>query len=123
MFIDRFTKKSNSLLKEIEYQLIDEKENFVTNEGIKKIPVMATNKLGKLEDIMEEFNIDSAEELRSLLETLSDSIIKTTDYDCETETFYSEDLDIHLYHDEENYQLVKKTLWNRREKRINRRDR
>ena len=35
--MSRFTKKSNSILKEIEYQLIDEKENLSANEGIKKI--------------------------------------------------------------------------------------
>ena len=56
--MSRFTKKSNSILKEIEYQLIDEKENLSANEGIKKIPVLATNKLGKLEDIEEELGID-----------------------------------------------------------------
>ena len=56
--MNRFTKKSNSILKEIEYQLIDEKENLSANEGIKKIPVLATNKLGRLEDIEEELGID-----------------------------------------------------------------
>ena len=56
--MSRFTKKSNSTLKAIEYQLIDEKENLDANEGIKKIPVLATNKLGRLEDIEEEIGID-----------------------------------------------------------------
>ena len=56
--MSRLTKKSNSILKEIEYQLIDEKENLSANEGIKKIPVLATNKLGRLEDIEEELGID-----------------------------------------------------------------
>ena len=56
--MSRFTKKSNSILKEIEYQLIDEKENLSANEGIKKIQVLGTNKLGKLEDIEEELGID-----------------------------------------------------------------
>ena len=56
--MSRFTKKSNSILKEIEYQLIDEKENLSANEGIKKIPVVATNKLGRLEDIEEELGIN-----------------------------------------------------------------
>lgn len=55
--MNRFTKKSNSIIKAIEYQLIDEKENLSANEGIKKIPVLATNKLGKLEDIEEELGI------------------------------------------------------------------
>ena len=52
--MNRLTKKSNSVLEAIEYQLIDEKENLDANEGIKKIPVLATNKLGRLEDIEEE---------------------------------------------------------------------
>mgnify|MGYP006782258365 CR=1 FL=1 len=56
--MNRLTKKSNSTLKKIEYQLIDEQENLGANEGIKKIPVLATNKLGKLEDIEEELGID-----------------------------------------------------------------
>ena len=57
--MSRLTKKSNSILKEIEYQLIDEKENLNdANEGIKKIPVLATNKLGRLENIEEELGID-----------------------------------------------------------------
>ena len=56
--MSRFTKKSNSILKEIEYQLIDEKENLSANEEIKKIQVLGTNKLGKLEDIEEELGID-----------------------------------------------------------------
>ena len=56
--MNRLTKKSNSALEAIEYQLIDEKENLDANEGIKKIPVLATNKLGKLEDIEEELGID-----------------------------------------------------------------
>ena len=56
--MSRFTKKSNSILKEIEYQLIDDKENLSANEGIKKIQVLGTNKLGKLEDIEEELGID-----------------------------------------------------------------
>ena len=56
--MSRFTKKSNSILKEIEYQLIDEKENLSANEGIKKIQVLGTNKLGKLEDIEEELGIN-----------------------------------------------------------------
>lgn len=56
--MNRFTKKSNSIIKAIEYQLIDEKVNLSANEGIKKIPVLATNKLGKLEDIEEELGID-----------------------------------------------------------------
>ena len=56
--MNRLTKKSNSILKEIEYQLIDEKENLSANEGIKKIQVLGTNKLGKLEDIEEELGID-----------------------------------------------------------------
>lgn len=56
--MNRLTKKSNSTLKKIEYQLIDEQENLGANEGIKKIPVLATNKLGKLEDIEEEIGID-----------------------------------------------------------------
>lgn len=56
--MNRFTKKSNSIIKAIEYQLIDEKENLSANEGIKKIPVLATNKLGQLEDIEEELGID-----------------------------------------------------------------
>ena len=56
--MSRLTKKSNSIIKEIEYQLIDEKENLSANEGIKKIPVLATNKLGRLEDIEEELGID-----------------------------------------------------------------
>ena len=56
--MSRLTKKSNSILKEIEYQLIDEKENLDANEGIKKNPVLATNKLGRLEDIEEELGID-----------------------------------------------------------------
>lgn len=68
-------------------------------------------KLSQLEDLMKHYNIDSIEELKLLLETLKDNIIKTTDYDCQTETFYSENLDILLYHDEKNYQLVKKILW------------
>ena len=51
--MNRLTKKSNSIIKEIEYQLIDEKENLSANDGIKKIPVLATNKLGQLEDIEE----------------------------------------------------------------------
>ena len=49
--MSRLTKKSNSTIKAIEYQLIDEKENLDANEGIKKFPVLATNKLGVLEDI------------------------------------------------------------------------
>ena len=56
--MSRLTKKSNSVLEAIEYQLIDEKENLDANEGIKKIPVLATNKLGRLEDIEEELGID-----------------------------------------------------------------
>ena len=56
--MNRLTKKSNSVLEAIEYQLIDEKENLDANEGIKKIPVLATNKLGRLEDIEEELGID-----------------------------------------------------------------
>ena len=56
--MSRFTKKSNSILKEIEYQLIDEKENLSANEGIKRIQVLGTNKLGKLENIEEELAID-----------------------------------------------------------------
>lgn len=56
--MSRLTKKSNSILKEIEYQLIDEKENLSANDGIKKIPVLATNKLGLLEDIEEQIGID-----------------------------------------------------------------
>ena len=56
--MNRLTKKSNSTLKAIEYQLIDEKENLGANEGIKKIPVLAINKLGRLEDIEEEIGID-----------------------------------------------------------------
>lgn len=56
--MSRFTKKSNSILKEIEYQLIDEKENLSANEGIKKIQVLGTNKLGKLEDIEEQLGVD-----------------------------------------------------------------
>mgnify|MGYP003448312689 FL=1 len=56
--MNRLTKKSNSTFKKIEYQLIDEQENLGANEGIKKIPVLATNKLGKLEDIEEELGID-----------------------------------------------------------------
>ena len=56
--MSRFTKKNNSILKEIEYQLIDEKENLSANEGIKRIQVLGTNKLGKLEDIEEELGID-----------------------------------------------------------------
>ncbi len=56
--MNRLTKKSNSTLEAIEYQLIDEKENLDANEGIKKIPVLATNKLGRLEDIEEELGID-----------------------------------------------------------------
>ena len=56
--MNRLTKKSNSILKAIEYQLMDEKENLDANEGIKKIPVLATNKLGRLEDIEEELGID-----------------------------------------------------------------
>ena len=56
--MNRLTKKSDSVLEAIEYQLIDEKENLDANEGIKKIPVLATNKLGKLEDIEEELGID-----------------------------------------------------------------
>ena len=56
--MNRLTKKSNSVLEAIEYQLIDEKENLSANEGIKKIPVLATNKLGKLEDIEEALGID-----------------------------------------------------------------
>ena len=56
--MNRLTKKSNSVLEAIEYQLIDEKENLDANEGIKKIPVLATNKLGVLEDIEEEIGID-----------------------------------------------------------------
>ena len=54
--MNRLTK--NSVLEAIEYQLIDEKENLDANEGIKKIPVLATNKLGRLEDIEEELGID-----------------------------------------------------------------
>ena len=56
--MNRLTKKSNSVNEAIEYQLIDEKENLDANEGIKKIPVLATNKLGRLEDIEEELGID-----------------------------------------------------------------
>ena len=56
--MSRLTKKSNSVLEAIEYQLIDEKENLDANEGIKKIPVLATNKLGRLEDIEEELGIN-----------------------------------------------------------------
>ena len=56
--MNRLTKKSNSVLEAIEYQLIDEKENLDANEGIKKIPVLATNKLGRLEDIEEELGIN-----------------------------------------------------------------
>ena len=68
--MSRFTKKSNSILKEIEYQLIDEKENLSANEGIKKIQVLGTNKLGKLEDIEEELGID----LITLFKALKDGI-------------------------------------------------
>ena len=68
--MNRFTKKSNSILKEIEYQLIDEKENLSANEGIKKIQVLGTNKLGKLEDIEEELGID----LITLFKALKDGI-------------------------------------------------
>ena len=68
--MNRLTKKSNSTLKEIEYQLIDEKENLSANEGIKKIPVLATNKLGRLEDIEEELGID----LITLFKALKDGI-------------------------------------------------
>ena len=69
--MSRLTKKSNSILKEIEYQLIDEKENLNdANEGIKKIPVLATNKLGRLEDIEEELGID----LITLFKALKDGI-------------------------------------------------
>ena len=69
--MSRLTKKSNSILKEIEYQLIDEKENLNdANEGIKKIPVLATNKLGRLENIEEELGID----LITLFKALKDGI-------------------------------------------------
>ena len=68
--MNRLTKKSNSTLKAIEYQLIDEKENLDANEGIKKIPVLATNKLGVLEDIEEELGID----LITLFKALKDGI-------------------------------------------------
>ena len=68
--MNRLTKKSNSVLEAIEYQLIDEKENLDANEGIKKIPVLATNKLGRLEDIEEELGID----LITLFKALKDGI-------------------------------------------------
>lgn len=64
--MNRFTKKSNSIIKAIEYQLIDEKENLSANEGIKKIPVLATNKLGQLENIEEELGIDFITMFRAL---------------------------------------------------------
>ena len=51
--MERFTKKSNSIIKETEYQLKDDKESLSANNGIKKIPVLATNKLGQLEDVEE----------------------------------------------------------------------
>ncbi len=68
--MSRLTKKSNSVLEAIEYQLIDEKENLEANEGIKKIPVLATNKLGRLEDIEEELGIN----LITLFKALKDGI-------------------------------------------------
>ena len=68
--MNRLTKKSNSVLEAIEYQLIDEKENLDANEGIKKIPVLATNKLGRLEDIEEELGID----VITLFKALKDGI-------------------------------------------------
>ena len=75
--MSRFTKKSNSILKEIEYQLIDEKENLSANEGIKKIQVLGTNKLGKLEDIEEELGIDLIEAVELCKKVNSKKVVYT----------------------------------------------
>lgn len=82
--MSRLTKKSNSILKAIEYQLIDEKENLDANEGIKKIPVLATNKLGRLEDIEEELGID----LITLFEILEQGYVYTTGFNKRMEKWY-----------------------------------
>ena len=75
--MSRLTKKSNSSIKEIEYQLIDDKENLSANEGIKKIPVLATNKLGRLEDIEEESGIDLIKAVELCKQVNSKKIVYT----------------------------------------------
>ena len=77
--MNRLTKKSNSVLEAIEYQLIDEKENLSANEGIKKIPVLATNKLGVLEDIEEELGIDLIKAVELCKQVNSKKVVYTKD--------------------------------------------
>ena len=95
--MSRLTKKSNSTIKAIEYQLIDEKENLDANEGIKKFPVLATNKLGVLEDIEEELGID----LIKAVELCKQVNIKKVVYTKDEWGFYPikfiDELDIELF--------------------------
>lgn len=95
--MSRFTKKSNSILKEIEYQLIDEKENLSANEGIKKIPVLATNKLGRLEDIEEELDIDLIKAIELCKQVNSKKVIYIKDEWGTYPIKFLDELDIELF--------------------------
>ena len=77
--MSRLTKKSNSVLEAIEYQLIDEKENLTANEGVKKIQVLGTNKLGKLEDIEEELGIDLIKAIELCKKANKQKVVYTTE--------------------------------------------
>ena len=95
--MSRFTKKSNSILKKIEYQLIDEKENLSANEGIKKIPVLATNKLGRLEDIEEELDIDLIKAIELCKQVNSKKVIYIKDEWGTYPIKFLDELDIELF--------------------------
>ena len=101
--MNRLTKKSNSVLEAIEYQLIDEKENLSANEGIKKIPVLATNKLGKLEDIEEELGIDLIKAVELCKQVNSKKVVYTKDEYGIYPIKFLDDFDVELF----NHRLYK----------------
>lgn len=75
------------------------------------------NKLGKLEDLMEKYNIDSVEEFDTFLQILKDYIVKSQTYNCENDTYSAEQLSIDIDEDDgEDFKIVKKILWERGKK-------
>lgn len=101
--MSRLTKKFNG-----EYYHKEAKTIMFNNETDYNV----IQKLGKLEDILEKYNIDSVEELDKLLQTLKNYIVKSQTYNCENGTYSAEQLSIDIDEDDgEDFKIVKKILW------------
>ncbi len=95
-------------MKKLMHKVID------AGKYVRYVPVnglQAYRKLGELEDLMEQNNIDSVEELSIFLKGLNKYCIKEQDYNCENNTYGNECITIYLDEDDEEYKIVKKVLW------------